>query len=40
LRQQGKLLRVRQFAGDCLLTFKGIAQQSKHFRSGKSGNGS
>ena len=32
LRQQGKLLRVRQFAGDCLLTFKGIAQQSKHFK--------
>jgi len=32
LRQQGKLLRVRQFAGHCLLTFKGVAQQSKHFK--------
>ena len=32
LRQQGKLLRVRQFAGDCLLTFKGVAQQSKQFK--------
>ena len=32
LRQQGKLLRVRQFAGRCLLTFKGAAQQSRHFK--------
>ena len=32
LRQQGKLLRVRQFAGRCLLTFKGVAQQSRHFK--------
>ena len=32
LRQQGKLLRVRQFAGHCLLTFKGVAQQSWHFK--------
>jgi adenylate cyclase class 2 len=32
LRQQGKLLRVRQFAGHCLLTFKGVAQQSRHFK--------
>jgi adenylate cyclase class 2 len=32
LRQQGKLLRVRQFAGRCLLTFKGVARQSRHFK--------
>jgi adenylate cyclase class 2 len=32
LRQQGKLLRVRQFAGHCLLTFKGVAEQSRHFK--------
>jgi adenylate cyclase class 2 len=32
LRQQGKLLRVRQFAGHCLLTFKGAARQSRHFK--------
>jgi len=32
LRQQGRLLRVRQFAGHCLLTFKGVAQQSRHFK--------
>lgn len=32
LRQEGKLLRVRQFAGRCLLTFKGVAQQSRHFK--------
>jgi adenylate cyclase, class 2 len=32
LRQQGKLLRVRQFAGRCLLTFKGAARQSRHFK--------
>ena len=32
LRQQGKLLRVRQFAGHCLLTFKGAAKQSRHFK--------
>ena len=32
LREQGKLLRVRQFAGRCLLTFKGVAQQSSHFK--------
>lgn len=32
LRNQGKLLRVRQFAGRCLLTFKGVAQHSKHFK--------
>jgi adenylate cyclase, class 2 len=32
LRQQGKLLRVRQFAGRCLLTFKGVAQQSHRFK--------
>jgi len=32
LRQKGELLRVRQFAGHCLLTFKGAAQQSKHFK--------
>jgi len=32
LRNQGKLLRVRQFTDRCLLTFKGVAQQSKHFK--------
>jgi adenylate cyclase class 2 len=32
LRQQGKLLRVREFAGQCLLTFKGAAQESRHFK--------
>jgi adenylate cyclase class 2 len=32
LRQQGKLLRVRQFAGHCLLTFKGTAKRSRHFK--------
>jgi adenylate cyclase class 2 len=32
LRRQGKLLRVRQFAGQCLLTFKGAAQQSEYFK--------
>jgi len=32
LREQGKLLRVRQFAGRCLLTFKGVARQSRHFK--------
>src|SRR5262245_47664897 len=32
LRQQGKLLRVRQFAGHCLLTFKGAVRQSRHFK--------
>jgi adenylate cyclase class 2 len=32
LRRQGKLLRVRQFVGHCLLTFKGVAQQSQHFK--------
>ncbi|MGH9428476.1 MAG: class IV adenylate cyclase [Terriglobia bacterium] len=32
LRQRGELLRVRQFAGHCLLTFKGAAQQSRHFK--------
>jgi len=32
LRQQGKLLRVRQFSGRCLLTFKGAAQRSRHFK--------
>ena len=32
LRQQGKLLRVRQFAGRCLLTFKGAARPSRHFK--------
>jgi adenylate cyclase class 2 len=32
LRQQGKLLRVRQFAGHCLLTFKGAAKKSRHFK--------
>lgn len=32
LRQQGKLLRVRQFSGRCYLTFKGSAQQSRHFK--------
>lgn len=32
LRQQGKLLRVRQYSGRCLLTFKGVAQQSRHFK--------
>ena len=32
LRQQGKLLRVREFAGHCLLTFKGVAQESRHFK--------
>ena len=32
LRQQGKLLRVRQFTGRCLLTFKGTARQSRHFK--------
>jgi len=32
LRQHGKLLRVRQFAGRCLLTFKGAARQSRHFK--------
>jgi adenylate cyclase class 2 len=32
LRQRGELLRVRQFAGRCLLTYKGAAQQSRHFK--------
>jgi adenylate cyclase class 2 len=32
LRQKGELLRVRQFAGHCMLTFKGTAQQSLHFK--------
>ena len=32
LRQQGKLLRVRQFAGHSLLTFKGPAKRSRHFK--------
>jgi len=32
LRQQGKLLRVRQYSGRCLLTFKGAAKQSRHFK--------
>jgi adenylate cyclase class 2 len=32
LWRQGKLLRVRQFAGHCLLTFKGAAQQSEYFK--------
>lgn len=32
LRQQGKLLRVRQFAGHCLLTFKGPVKRSRHFK--------
>jgi adenylate cyclase, class 2 len=32
LRQEGKLLRLRQFAGCCLLTFKGVAQRSQHFK--------
>ncbi len=32
LRQQGQLLRVRQFAGQCVLTFKGSARQSRHFK--------
>ena len=32
LRQKGELLRVRQFAGHGLLTFKGPAQQSQHFK--------
>jgi adenylate cyclase class 2 len=32
LRQKGELIRVRQFAGHGLLTFKGPAQQSKHFK--------
>jgi adenylate cyclase, class 2 len=32
LRQAGKLLRLRQFAGRCLLTFKGVAQRSQHFK--------
>ena len=32
LRRQGKLLRVREFAGHCLLTFKGAAQESRHFK--------
>jgi adenylate cyclase, class 2 len=32
LRQKGELLRVRQFAGHCMLTYKGTAQQSLHFK--------
>lgn len=32
LRHRGELLRVRQFAGQCLLTYKGAAQQSRHFK--------
>ena len=32
LRQRGELLRVRHFAGHCLLTFKGASQQSRHFK--------
>lgn len=32
LRQQGKLLRVRQFAGCGQLTFKGAAERSRHFK--------
>ena len=31
LRQKVKLLRVRQFAGHCLLTFK-AAKKSRHFK--------
>jgi len=32
LRRRGELLRVRQFAGRCVLTFKGVAQQSQRFK--------
>jgi adenylate cyclase class 2 len=32
LRQQGKLLRVRQFAGHSLLTFKGPVRRSRYFK--------
>ena len=32
LRQAGKLLRVRRFAGNGLLTFKSPAQESQHFK--------
>ena len=32
LRKQGKLLRVRQFAGYCLLTFKGAAKKVSPFQ--------
>jgi adenylate cyclase, class 2 len=32
LRKRGQLLRIRRFAGECLLTFKGGPIESRHFK--------